>query len=267
MVSKTHSELLLEQYLSGRAISFEREPNVRGKSKRPDYLIDGGSARVWLEVKEFDAPERRPKQGEGFSPCPAIARKIERAREKFKEFREDCCALVLHSCKSIYRSAETDAVLSTMFGEYFQRTPLLLDCIEDVPSRFRFFGTAKLSKNSNTTLSAIIILQHYSVNELWVSVMNELLDRQANGEKLPPGASLQLLADHQNDPIEITHPHTVRCVVLENPYARFGLPTHLFAGPFDQCWGRDRDDYTMLWTGAELVKLRNRSKPVPFIYL
>lgn len=266
MVSKTHSELLFEQYLSGLAVSFEHEPNVPGKPKRPDYLIDGGSTRVWLEVKEFDATERRPKQGEGFSPCPAIARKIGRAREKFKEFREDCCALVLHSCKSIYRSTETDAVLSTMFGEYFQRTPLWLDSIEDVPSRFRFYGTAKLNKSSNTTLSAIIVLQHYGVNELWVSV-NELLDREANGEKLPPGASFQLLADHQSDAVEITHPDTVRCVVLENPHARFVLPTQLFAGPFDQRWGRDGDDYTMLWTGAELVKLRTRSKPVPFIYL
>jgi hypothetical protein len=217
MVSKTHSELLFEQYLSRLAVSFEHEPNLVGRSKRPDYLIDGGDARVWLEVKEFDAPKTRPDRG-------------------------------------------------FMFGEYFQRTPLLLDSIEDVPSRFRFSGTAKLTKDSNTTISAIIILQHYSINELWVSVMNRLLDRQANGAKLPPGASLQLLADLRSDPVEITHPDTVRCVVLENPHARFALPTHLFAGAFDQRWGQDGDEYTMLWTGTELVKLRNRSKPVPFVY-
>jgi hypothetical protein len=154
-----------------------------------------------------------------------------------------------------------------MLGEYFQCTPASLDRIEDVPNRFHFSGSSTLSLDRNTTISAVIILQHWHVNELWVSVQNELLERQARGEKLFPGASCQLLAERQDESIQITHAGTIRCVVLENPYARMRFPHDLCNGSFDQRWGRVGDDYTLLRIGSGLEELRQRPNPVPFVYL
>jgi len=71
-----------------------------------------------------------------------------------------------------------------MLGENFQCAPLSLDRIDDVPKRFRFSGSSTLSRYRNTTISAVVILQHWHVNERWVSVYCELLDRQARGETL-----------------------------------------------------------------------------------
>jgi hypothetical protein len=262
---KTHSELLLEEYVRGLGVDYQYEPDEQGKARHPDYLLENARGKVWLEVKEIDAPARRPTTY--FSPLPPIAEKIGQARRKFREYKSDCCALVLHSCKNIYRSIQVDVVLCAMFGENFECTPFSFDRIDDVPKRFRFSGSSTLSHDRNTTISAVIILQHWHLNELWVSVQRELLDRQARGEKILPGADFQLMVDRQDESIKITHPDTIRCVVLENPHARIPCPENLFRGPFDQRWGNIGSDYTLLWIGSGLEALRLRPQPVPFTYL
>jgi hypothetical protein len=263
--TKTHSELLLEEYFVRLKIQFQYEPEVPGKKKRPDFLIKHGNAEVWLEVKEFEAPAPMPTSP--FDPLPPIIEKIDQARKKFKEFKSCACGLVLHSCTSVYRNTCLDVVLAAMLGGNSVCEPLSIDYIEDAPYRFRFFGNSALSHDRNTTIGAVVILQHWQVNELWVDVRNELLNRQAKGEKILPGADLQLLAERQDEPIQVTYPNTTRCVVLENPHAHIAFPRDLFNGPFDQRWGINGDDYTLLWMGSELHKLRQRSKPVPFMYL
>jgi len=67
---KTHSELLLEEYFVGLKIQFLHEPEVPGTKRRPDYLIEHGNAKLWLEVKEFEAPAQKPTSS--FDPLPAI---------------------------------------------------------------------------------------------------------------------------------------------------------------------------------------------------
>jgi hypothetical protein len=198
MVTKTHSEALFEAYLDARGTSWEHEPAVPDKAKRPDYRLQHGGRSLWFEVKEFDDPAVRPMGG--FSPVPAIREKIEQARKQFKEYKNDCCGLVLHNCKSIYRSTQLEAVLSAAFGEYFRQEPRLDSRLADEPFRFWFYGSSKLSAGQNTSISAITILQHYQVDEQWVSIWNELQDRQARGEKLPLGASLEAAARIQDRP-------------------------------------------------------------------
>lgn len=265
MVTKTHSEALFEAYLETQGVSWDHEPDLPGKAKRPDYRVQHGSRSLWFEVKEFDDPAVRPTGG--FSPVRAIREKIEQARKQFKEYKNDCCALVLHNCESIYRSTHLEAVLSAAFGKYFRQEARLDSRLADEPFRFSFYGSSKLSAGQNTSISAIIILQHYQVDERWVSIWNELHDRQACGEKLPPGASLEAAARMQDRPQVITHANSVRVVVLENPYARIRFPNDLFNGPLDQRWGNREDCYTLLWVGPELQKLRERPEPVPFLLL
>lgn len=254
----THSEVLFKTYLEARGIGPDYEPDVPGKTKRPDFRVQYGGQSVWFEVKEFDDPAVRPTSG--FSPVPAIREKIDQARKKYKEYKADCCGLVLHNCKSIYRSTELEAVLSAAFGESFG-----LEAPPDEPFRFRFYGSSKLSEGHNTSISAIIILQHYEVDERGIGIWNDLQDQQSRGEKLPPNASIEAAARMQDQPGVITHANSVRAIVLENPYARIRLPDGLFNGPLDKRWGKREDCcYTLLWIGPELQKLRERPRPVPF---
>jgi hypothetical protein len=249
--AQTHSELLLEEYFQTLKVQFQHEPDVPNKNMRPDYLVEHSSGSVWFEVKEFDDP--RPKPTAAFDPLRAIVAKIKEARKKFREFKDCCCALVLHS-KSIYRPAHVEVVLAAMLGANSSYAPLYIDRIEDEPDRFRFF-------------SAVIILQIWHVNELWVDVRNELLARQEKGKRIMPGDDIQLLTERQYEPIRITYPNTTRCVVLENPHAHIHFPLDLCNGPFDQRWGHNGDDYTLLRIGSELEGLRQRPKKVPYLYL
>jgi len=260
----THSEELLREYLLSRDIVFQYEQPVPGKSQRPDFQVEHGGATIWLEVKESKAPVQRPTTA--FDPLLSIVEKIDQGRKKFKEFKSCCCGLVIHSCESIFRSAHIDHVVAAAFG---QNTfyPLRADRVEDTPRRFRFSGSSKLNRDSNTTISSIILLQHWEVKELWVDVRNELLDRQSRGERIMPGADMQLLAERQDEPVRITHPNTTRCVVLKNPFAQVPFPNNVFDGPFDQRWGLSGDVYTLQWMGSGLEKLRQRPKLVPYDYL
>ena len=135
------------------------------------------------------------------------------------------------------------------------------------PERFRFSGKSKLTASRNTSISAVVVLQHYCVDERMVSIINELLFRQRRGELIAPGANIQLLSERQDEPREISHEGTVRVIVLENPYARYRFPADLFRGPFDQRWTFADGCYSMTWIGSELKRLVNRPSPVPFILL
>jgi hypothetical protein len=93
--NRTEGEKLFERYLASQSLPFEFEKEQVGKSKRPDYSIVWNGKPVLLDVKDFDAPENVPRGFGAFDPYPRIREKIEQGREKFKQFKEVCCAVVL----------------------------------------------------------------------------------------------------------------------------------------------------------------------------
>jgi hypothetical protein len=70
-------------------------------------MVEDGATQglVWRLLD----PESRPTSG--YSPTPPFEEKIDKARQKFTEFKDDCCILVLHGCKSIYRRPMTPEVV------------------------------------------------------------------------------------------------------------------------------------------------------------
>ena len=48
--AKNHAELLFEDYLRSLPIDFAYEPEVVGRSKRPDYRVEIHGKRYWFEV-------------------------------------------------------------------------------------------------------------------------------------------------------------------------------------------------------------------------
>lgn len=264
MREATHSELLFQRYLNLHGLRWEREPVLQGRTKRPDYLVHSEGRICWFEVKEFNDP--KPKPTTGFSPCPPIAEKISKASKQFREYRNDCCVLVLHNCLSVYRSTEVRTVLSAAFGKYVElerNTGQLLH--EDSP-RFRFRGPARLSPKRNTSISAILILEHYELQGRLVDAFEELRKRHRRGDELGPFAFSEILKERNDFPGVVAYSGTVRVRLLTNSFARYRLPDSIFRGPFDQHWGIDKDSgwFSLLWMGSKLNQLRNREVRVPF---
>ena len=267
MSTENHAELIFEDYLRSLSLDFVHEPEVLGKNRRPDYRVVIDGKLCWFEVKELLDPEVNPIGGH--DPTPPFEEKIDQARKKFAEFKDSCCILVLHSCKSIHRIAMIGTVLSAAFGERVVVEPSRGQTISDEPFRFKFFGKAKLRPNVNTTISGIIILQHFQLEWRWVEAFYRIRERIEQGEQLGLFAyaeEFELMKDLEN---RVEFKGCVRALTLENPYARIPIPSGNLVGPLDQRWGAKDSSgwYTLVKLGSELEKLRAREKPVPFLVL
>jgi hypothetical protein len=267
VIAKCHSEQIFEAYLRSLSLNFVYEPKIDTRNRRPDYQVDLDRHAIWFEIKEFRRPKIAPRGS--FDPTRPIKEKIDQARKKFKEFKDSCCVLVLHGCESIYRNPMLPSVVSAAFGEYVILEPACGQTVRDEPMRFRFHGGAKLRPDSNTTLSAIVLLQHFQLESRWTAAYHRVRRRIADGEPVGPLAYALELQDMIDDPNAIEFKDSVRAIVLENPYCRFALPSSLPSGPLDQRWGLTSDSgwYSLLTMGPELVRLRARVPPTPFIFL
>ena len=262
MSPKTESEGKFEYYLEGLGLRWERI--ATSETKQPDYSLDYGGARYLFEVKEFDHP--RPLPSGGFSPCPPIRQKISAAARQFKAHKADCCAVVLWNSKSIYRSVQTEVVLSAAFGKTVRRTPNYGDDLGAGPARWRLSGSAALTKEHNTTISAVVILSSYRLNHLWLEAWKVLDAKKQAGHEIQPEDQFNILHDLSSDlPATYSYEGTIRSIVVENPYARIQFPTSLLSGPFDQRWQMQDGWFKMTFMGPELMRLKQDG--VPFIYL
>jgi len=95
-----------------------------------------------------------------------------------------------------------------------------------------------------------MVLMRYRLSDFDLALWRELLDRQARGEVLRPGASLDVAAQLQHVPRTYQFEGTIRLVVIENPHARIAFPTDVFRGPFDQRWTWQGAWCAPTWIGA-----------------
>lgn len=259
---RTESEEVFEEYLTSQNLAWKRilEP----ADKHPDYKVQQGDNLCVFEVKEFDDPAIKPAGP--FSACPAIREKIRQARKQLKPFKHYCCSVVLWNSKSIYRSVWLDAVGSAAFGEYVRLDPETSQSLGAEPPRYQFSGSAELTSKHNTTISAIVILNPYRLNHLWLETWRELDAKRQQGDEIKPSDQFEILqrlsVDH---PVTYSYEGTIRTTVLENPYAKIAFPPDLFAGPFDQRWRMQSGWFTLTFMGTKLADLKRDG--VPFIYL
>jgi hypothetical protein len=262
MLVETESEKTFERYLESQNLEWARFPD--SQEKHPDYKVEHRELTCLFKIKEFEHPARRPVGG--FSPCPAIQEKLTQARKQFKEYRNQCCVLVLWNSKSIYRSVMPDVVASAAFGKYVHIDTDSTGNLRADPPRYRFSGPAELSPTQNTTFSAIVILGPYRLNHLWLEMWEILAAKQRQGEEITPwvqfGVLEQLSAEKKP---RFSYEGTIRTIVLENPYARIAFPSDLFVGPFDQKWRFESGHLRLAFLGAELQRLNGTG--VPFIFL
>jgi hypothetical protein len=115
---RTNGEILFEEYLESQGLPFEFEKEHAGKAKRPDYTIGWEGRVVVFGVKDFDPPERF-STGFGFvDPYTRIREKIDQGRDKFKQYKECCCGLVLHNAgHPLVSLHEPNIMLGAMYGD------------------------------------------------------------------------------------------------------------------------------------------------------
>ena len=98
--TRTSGELLFQEYLKDMEYEYEFERSFPGKSKRPDYTMTRNEEFLF-DVKDFDPVH--PNKGFGtFDPYPPIREKINQGCEKFREFKDYSCSLVMRiRCRSM----------------------------------------------------------------------------------------------------------------------------------------------------------------------
>jgi len=117
MNMKTRGEIAFEEYLNGQRIPFEYEPRLDFTSNLIDYVVDHPTeGRIYFEVKDID----RPPPGRSFiesDPYAPIRAQIKAATEKFKDFSDHLCALVLFAPPgSIVKLMMPHVMLGSMYG-------------------------------------------------------------------------------------------------------------------------------------------------------
>ena len=259
----TESERAFEQYLTQQKLQWTRLPET--DRPQPDYAVKHERVRCLFEVKEFDIPTIQPTGG--FDPSPAVREKIHRARRKFGEYKDHPCAVVLWSSKSILRTLIPPFVMAAAFGNVIDFGDGFEGDIGDEPLCYAFSGPAALTPSANTTLSAIVILSSYQLDQVWVEAWRRLSEKIQKGEPTQLSDQFNLTQQVAENFVGSRYlfQGSLRTILLENPYARLPFPPDLFMGPFDQRWHLESGRYRLCFMGSELTRLKESG--VPFVYL
>src|SRR5581483_7467926 len=248
----TPGEILFEQYLQSQAITFEFEKQHLDKTKRPDYTKQWENQTVILDVKDFDPPERGLTGFGYFDPYTRIREKIEQGRDKFKQYKEFCCGLILHNLGNPFVSLhEPDIMLGAMYGDSGFTFPIdLRRGVGDTKQLKRAFLNRirpNRSEPQNTTISALITLVKICPHYL------QLLDlvRENPGKEIAEHeANIRNKIPNYDPQFEVP-----RVIVWHNAVARIAFPKSLFRGPYDTHFdivrvGDGELEQDVTWEGA-----------------
>jgi hypothetical protein len=259
---KNESETLFEAYLKAHGLNrWEYEPVIAGKYRRPDYRVWGHEAQLFFEVKEFrQDPRALLPRGGAFDPYAPIREKINAAREKFGEYKEFPCSLVLYNVDTFLVDLDDwTIVMGSMLGDAGFRFAVdreLGRAVGGFTPAFLKRGKMidyKRMQAQNTTISALVVVEKFPLGQRrlasrWVRKETELGRKQSWEEFIAFAASLK--------PEGIDAAETVlRVIVYENPYARIPLPRNIFVGPLDERFGPDGDNIKRVFAGVRLQEL------------
>jgi len=269
---KTESETLFEAYLNASGlINYVFEKAIEGTSARPDYALWFQGREILFEVKEFHAtPEDFRWGGGAYDPYGPIREKIEAGRKKFKDLRGRCCALVLYNREKPLVDLSWQFIYAAMLGNLAYSFPVDLRTgkgdVDEMSQAFAAGG--KMHRHDqeghaiaaqNTTMSAVLVLQHLSVGKRRFDI--ETRHRQQElGRELSLEELLDMV-DRARGTDRDASLTQLRVVVCENPYARILLPRELFRGPYDERYGLDEtthDRITRLYAGEQIEQLESQ---------
>jgi len=240
--NRTEGEKLFELYLASQNLPFKFEPEHPGKAKRPDYSLEWNRQPVLVDVKDFAAPQQFRTGFMQVDPYPPIREKIEQGRDKFKEFKDVCCAVVLCNLGNPFAMLEqSDIVLGAMYGDSGFTFPVNMNTGVGDATKLKsaFLNRGKMirphwAKPQNTTIAALITLTkiqpHYEL-------MKEAL-RSAEDKDIEQCLT-ELESTVPNFDLNFSIP---RVIVWHNGFARIPFPADLFCGDYDTHFGVVKDE-------------------------
>jgi hypothetical protein len=251
---RTVGEQLFEQYLDEMGYLYEFEKKYEGKSRRPDFTVTRGGQVFLFDAKDFDPllPDLGFSQ---FDPYVRLRQRIDDGRQKFKEFKEYPCCVVLRNTGNAFVNVESPGiVLGAMYGDSGFKIPVYVgsgpNSDPPPPIEHTFLGRGKMVRKDyvqNTTISALISLRHVGVGTLRVrAIFNEF-------PHLSVGEAVEL-AEERFPKFDAEERH-LGVIVWENAAARIPLSRELFTGRYDQRWGVEGENQTIVFQGDALRKL------------
>lgn len=246
----TPGELLFQQYLEAMRYPYEFEKNFYGKSKRPDYTVTTKDGLVLFDVKDFEP--YMPLGFGAYDPYPRIREKIEEGREKFKEFKDYPCSLVLkNNGNALVHLESVDIMLGSMYGDSGFTFPVDTTLGRAVgPTKRAFLGRGKMirpTRHQNTTISALITLRHVGVGMRQYRTMVKKYPHLSFEETLAAAAEAFPNFDSGEKQLGV--------IVWENAVARIPLSRELFTGPYDERWGFEDGHQSIVFRGVKLADL------------
>ena len=256
------SELLFEDYAEEYQLGqWEREPIFPGSTRRVDYRIAHAKYPLWFEVKEFDDDPTlfAGSGGRAFDPHVGVRTKIAKAAEKFRDYDNECCSLVLFNERTnLVDICTPRIVLGAMLGSVgfvvpfneatgdWSGTQVIDNVFMDGGKMFH----PHIKTPQNTTISAIVALERFNVGQHELQIEVERKER-AEQRSLPLEEHLAMLEANREGYAR----RVLRTIVYENPHAKRRLPPDLFTGPFDERWGQEGEVIKQTFIGQELQEL------------
>lgn len=223
---------------------WEYEPLLPGKRRRPDFRVATDDGACMLEVKDFgDSIEEIPTTLRVLRPYRRIRCKLDAGRKQLDEFRDEMpCALVLRPGPTADTDVTSPArIMEALIGPLDRPTPRFVE-------RYAVLG-------------AVLSLR-------WRRVRAEAFDvawshlREARGGQSPSRNTLRRLCEALERAGVLEDGFVLGVTIHENPNARHPFPSHLFRGPYDECWTWRHDGVVRSFRGVGLSRVVETAREV-----
>lgn len=265
--TKVESERKFEQNLTNHGYDdWEFEPGIEGRSRKPDYHVNWQGSTQLLEVKELHAKAPIPTGAYFINPYAGLRKEINEGRIKFKEFKDHTCSLVVYVIDDWEVRLDPESVFAAMLGDlgFTVGFDVNKGQLKSGTEQNSFLSGGKMVRPGscepqNTTISAIIVLEDYSIKSpallrearFAVRTREKQLDRPLEiAEELELRANLYEKYPRHGQQV-------ARVVVFENPFARRKLPASIFRGPYDERWLYDEPDVKRTFAGSRLLEVES----------
>jgi len=264
---RTESERLFAAYLDKAHYQWAYEVPIDGRSKIPDFQVSRGNAECLCDVKER-APKSAPPGARHFDPIKGIRKLIESGRQKFAEFDEYPCALILYNNGDCDTRLDPLCIFGAMLGEpgmqfAFDTSSATINA--DSATNVFLPRGGKMIKHydpvephdSTKAISAVVALTTCRPpNPVYEKVVHAKCHslEQERGRQLTTGERLSV----QFDVLQLqpaTLGEFLRLTVCLNPLATHALSDDLFNGPYDERWSMIDGTMTRIFEGESLHEL------------
>jgi hypothetical protein len=244
-LAKTRGEEVFEEYLDGLGLKFAYEPPIG--ERRPDYLVQGGSGEVLCEIKDFEANDEDRAEMQAIAegrhntvssreiPFERIQRRIRAASSQLREFkgRYPCLVVLFDAAAHVHLIDFT--VLGAMYGKTQISVPILRDGDDRETEASVVFERESryLTRTSNTTVSAVAILQHATPN--YHLLTEALAQRELEGGSDRTSDTLRFVYEFGEQHPEIFD-RVPRLHLFRNIFAAVPWPVAALGGPHDLVW-------------------------------